>query len=122
MALLQAHLPFGDHDFYLCSPPSFMQAICDDLRAMNIADKRIHAEAFGPASIRRSRDAAAATPMRALATASVALAFTRSAMEARWNPGDASLLEIAEARGLAPAFGCRAGSAEPAAPASCAAR
>jgi ferredoxin len=33
-----------------------------------------------------------------------------STKEARWNPGDGSLLDLAEQRDLAPPFGCRGGS------------
>jgi len=40
----------------------------------------------------------------------VRVIFTKSAKEARWSPGDGSLLELAEARGLTPAYSCRAGS------------
>ncbi len=34
----------------------------------------------------------------------------KSGKEARWLPDSGSLLELAEARGLSPAFGCRGGS------------
>jgi ferredoxin len=111
MALLQATLPFGDHDFYLCGPAAFMQATYDGLRALNVPDERIHAEAFGPSGLRRALSGAA--ELEALpppATASVRIVFAETDKEARWNPGDGSLLEVAEARGLAPAFGCRGGS------------
>ena len=36
--------------------------------------------------------------------------FAASAKEARWAPGSGTLLELAEARGLAPEFSCRGGS------------
>ncbi|MDM0087359.1 MULTISPECIES: pyridoxamine 5'-phosphate oxidase family protein [unclassified Variovorax] len=107
MALLQATLPFGDHDFYLCGPPAFMQSVYDGLRGLGVADARIHAEAFGPASLQRS---GSDRPMLPAATQPVRLVFATSGKEARWKPGDGSLLEAAEARGLAPAFGCRGGS------------
>jgi ferredoxin-NADP reductase/predicted pyridoxine 5'-phosphate oxidase superfamily flavin-nucleotide-binding protein len=110
MALLKAHLPFGDYDFYLCGPPAFMQSVYDGLRGLNIADARIHAEAFGPASLRRTADAGTGPASKPASTESVRLVFTESGKEARWNPGDGSLLEVAEARGLSPAFGCRGGS------------
>lgn len=109
MALLQATLPFGDYDFYLCGPPGFMQSVYDGLRGLNIADARIHAEAFGPASLARSVDAGAPPPIPAAAEP-VRVVFATSAKEARWQPGDGSLLELAEARGLNPAHGCRSGS------------
>lgn len=107
MALLQARLPFGDHDFYLCGPPAFMQSVYDGLRGLGVADARIHAEAFGPASLQRS---GSDRPTLPAATQPVRLVFANSGKEARWKPGDGSLLETAEARGLSPAFGCRSGS------------
>ena len=41
-----------DYEFFVCGPPAFMQSVYDGLRTFNIADNRIHAEAFGPASLR----------------------------------------------------------------------
>ncbi len=108
--LLKAHLPFADYDFYLCGPASFMQSIYDGLRALNIADERIHAEAFGPSGLRRDRaNALVSNAPASVATEPVRVMFTQSAKETRWKPGGGSLLELAEGRGLTPAFGCRAG-------------
>lgn len=111
MALLKRMLPFGDYDFYLCGPPQFSQAIHDGLRDLNIADDRIHAEAFGPSSLARRIDAVVSAPvLRPPSTKPVPVAFTDSLKEARWTPESGSLLELAESRGLSPDFSCRAGS------------
>lgn len=112
MALLTRFLPFNDYDFYICGPQAFTQALYDGLRARNIADSRIHAEAFGPSSLVRKPDAVAVTeaPARAAATKPVPVAFMASAKEARWTPASGSLLELAEARGLQPEFSCREGT------------
>ena len=110
MALLQERLPFGDHDFYLCGPQDFMQALYDGLRGLDVRDSRIHSEGFGRASLKRSGDFAEDAPLPPPATRPVAIIFTESGKEARWNPGDGSLLELAEGRGLNPAFGCRGGT------------
>lgn len=110
MALLSQVLPFNDYDFYLCGPPQFTQALYDGLRTFNIADDRIHAEAFGPSSLQRSRDVVAEeNPLLPVATQSVPVKFMDSLKEARWTPDAGSLLELAEARGLSPAYSCRAG-------------
>ena len=112
MDALRAELPFDDYDFYLCGPPAFMQAIYDGLRGLNVADGRIHAEAFGPASLQRAPDLGAA-PAKAgppPATSSRPVFFMESSKEARWEPGSGTLLELAEARGLQPEFSCRAGT------------
>jgi hypothetical protein len=109
LALLRAALPFDDYDFYLCGPAPFMQSLYDGLRGLNIADVRIHAEAFGPASLQRSAsDGAAGGP--APAKQPVPVTFTRSGKDARWRPESGSLLELAESAGLAPEFSCRGGS------------
>ncbi|MBK5652199.1 MAG: 2Fe-2S iron-sulfur cluster binding domain-containing protein, partial [Rhizobium sp.] len=111
MALLSRVLPFNDYDFYLCGPPQFTQSLYDGLRGYNVADGRIHAEAFGPSSLVRKPDVAAAPPPRLPpATAPVAVTFAASMKEARWTPQSGTLLELAEARGLSPAFSCREGN------------
>ncbi|ABD27199.1 oxidoreductase FAD/NAD(P)-binding protein [Novosphingobium aromaticivorans DSM 12444] len=111
LQLLSAVLPFGDHDFYLCGPKGFMQAIYDALRGANVPDHRIHAEAFGPSSLVRRRDTTRETAPAAQPSAvPVPVLFTASLKEARWKPGEGTLLELAEARGLKPEFGCRSGS------------
>lgn len=110
-ALLKAHLSFNDYDFYLCGPPAFTQAQYDGLRALTIADHRIHAEAFGPSSLTRTSDTVKpATPQPPSATHPVPVLFAGSGKEARWAPGSGTLLELAEARGLSPEFSCRSGT------------
>jgi ferredoxin-NADP reductase len=111
MQLLSRFLAFGDYEFYLCGPPLFTQAIYDGLRGYNIADQRIHAEAFGPASLARTGDPGTATSDQSPpSTKPVSVAFMDSLKEARWTPETGTLLELAEARGLEPEFGCREGS------------
>jgi len=111
-ALLTRLLPFNDYDFYLCGPPAFTQALYDGLRDLNIADKRIHAEAFGPSSLIRAPEigAPAQAPVRPASTKPVPVAFMASAKEARWTPASGTLLDLAEARGLSPEFSCREGT------------
>ncbi|BAN49851.1 pyridoxamine 5'-phosphate oxidase family protein [Metapseudomonas resinovorans] len=110
-AQVQARLNLDDYDFYLCGPASFTQDMYDGLRAVNIADGRIHAEAFGPSTLHRQTDEQ--QPVRVqppAASAAVPVYFSASAREARWTPGSGSLLELAESRGLTPDFSCRGGS------------
>jgi ferredoxin-NADP reductase len=109
--LLKALLPFDDFDFYLCGPSAFTQDLYDGLRALRISDERIHAETFGPSSLRRQLDNPAPVAEQSpAATVPVPVLFARSAKEARWTPGSGSLLELAEGRGLSPEFSCRGGS------------
>lgn len=109
--LLSRFVPIEEADVYLCGPPPFMQAIYDDLRRRSILDVRIHAEAFGPASLVRIVDGPDMTPTRRPpASAPVHVVFTESMKEARWTPESGTLLDLAEARGLNPDYSCRAGN------------
>ncbi|WP_338547005.1 pyridoxamine 5'-phosphate oxidase family protein [Pseudomonas benzopyrenica] len=109
MALLERYLPFGDYDFYLCGPAAFTQGLYDGLRGHGIEDDRIHAEAFGPAGLMRTVTATAEVTRPAVSTETIPVRFTASGREARWTPAAGSLLELAEAQGLEPAFSCREG-------------
>ena len=111
LAQIKSVLSFDDYDFYLCGPAAFTQAIYDGLRDLNVADPRIHAEAFGPSTLKRRTDGQAATLVQPpAATEPVPVYFTASSKEARWAPDSGSLLELAESRGLTPEFSCRGGS------------
>jgi ferredoxin-NADP reductase/predicted pyridoxine 5'-phosphate oxidase superfamily flavin-nucleotide-binding protein/ferredoxin len=126
--LLRARLPFDDYDFYLCGPAAFMQSLYDGLRALNVPDARIHAEAFGASSIKRqegkeqisgqqsetqqghTRQDGVPQERARPATAPVPVRFLHAAKEVRWTPDGGSLLDLAEQSGLAPEFGCREGN------------
>ncbi len=88
-----------------------MQQMYDALRSVNVADGRVHAEAFGPSSLQRKADEGVPeVPMIAPSSTAVPVLFMRSAKEARWIPGGGTLLELAEQRGLSPEYSCRGGS------------
>lgn len=111
LAQIKAALSFDDYDFYLCGPTAFTQAIYDGLRDLNVADTRIHAEAFGPSTLTRRTDGQSVTFVQPPAASEpVPVYFTSSSKEARWKPEGGSLLELAESRGLTPEFSCRGGS------------
>ena len=108
--LLKSLLPFDDHEFFLCGPPGFMQALYDDLRDLGVRDARIQAEAFGPSSLKRRPDGATAAPTPpAPAAKQATVTFLRSGDAAEWTPRRGTLLEFAEGKGLNPPFSCRAG-------------
>ncbi|MEN3031839.1 pyridoxamine 5'-phosphate oxidase family protein [Chromobacterium amazonense] len=95
-------------DFYLCGPAGFMQALYDQLIGAGVADSRIHAEAFGPAGLQRIGRAGPTLPP--MADHAVAVRFSDAELDAAWQPGQGSLLELAEACGLNPDFSCRGGT------------
>ncbi len=109
--LMKRILPFDDYDFYLCGRPAFMQDIYSGLRSLDVSDDRIFAEAFGPASIRRTRnEKLREAGAKDLATHPIQIVFTESGKEGQWSPESGTLLEFAESNGLTPEFGCRSGS------------
>jgi ferredoxin-NADP reductase/predicted pyridoxine 5'-phosphate oxidase superfamily flavin-nucleotide-binding protein len=114
VALLQSVLDVEDFDqvdFVLCGPGAFTQGLYDSLRDLDVRDAQIHAETFGPSTLKRQADPdAIVIEQPPAATTSMPVVFERSAKEARWQPDGSSLLELAESRGLRPEFSCRGGS------------
>lgn len=109
--LLKQLLPFDDHEFYLCGPGGFMQALYDGLRELGVRDERIHAEAFGPAALTRRADAAApAAPPPLPPAREATVVFQRRGEASVWKPEHGNLLEFAEGKGITPPFSCRSGS------------
>ena len=87
-----------------------MQAIYNALRQLGVRDARIYAEAFGPASLKRQSDEGSAPAPHAEEAEQALIRFSTSGFEQRWNKGDDTILEVAEAHGLSPEYGCRSGS------------
>lgn len=79
---------------YLCGPAPLMASVEQVFADLGLAD-HVHLERFGPAPLDPSID-----------VGDGAVAFTRSGASA---PSVGTVLETAEAAGLAPAFGCRRG-------------
>jgi uncharacterized protein len=85
-------------DIYICGPAPFEAMVRDALAAMGVPPGQVRSESFVPG-------AADAAP--SIARAQVDFGGT----VAEWTQdANLSLLELAEAAGLAPAFGCRSGS------------
>ncbi len=114
LALVQEVLQIEDYDqadFVLCGPGGFTQALYDELRDLDVDDQRIHAETFGPSTLRRRPDPLAPViEQPAAATEAVTVTFQNAQINARWQPEAGSLLELAESQGLRPEFSCRGGS------------
>jgi ferredoxin-NADP reductase len=101
---LREVLPTNRFDFYLCGPGAMMHDLVAGLEAWGVPQERIHFEAFGPATVRRT------TPACNVGAIGSKVRFSRSSKEQRWNADAASLLELGEAVGVALASGCRAGN------------
>jgi ferredoxin-NADP reductase/phenylpropionate dioxygenase-like ring-hydroxylating dioxygenase large terminal subunit len=108
--VLREVLPFDDYEFYLCGPPPFMQLLYDGLAGLGVSKDRIHYESFATgAALRVEPKPDTAAPPGPAIEGSVAIRFAKSGVNAQWSRDKGSLLELAEAVGLAPAFGCRSG-------------
>ena len=105
--ILKAELALDDYQFYVCGPTGFMQKAYDEIRALGVVDAKISAEAFGPASLQRDVDVS--TQVGVVTADHAVVEFVPSAVEQGWSPQDGSLLDFAEAHGMTPASGCRAG-------------
>ncbi len=104
--LLRQFAPPGDFDFYLCGPSLFMNSLYSGLTGIGIQPDRIHYESFGPGTVLKPE--IAKKPVEP-GVPSTRVRFLRSLVEETWQPGDGTLLELAEEAGLDPAFGCRSG-------------
>ena len=105
--LVKAVLPLDDYDYYLCGPQSFMQSLYRGLTGLGVREERIHYESFGPATLLKS--SAEPKPRRKSEDRPVSVKFAGSDVEAVWTPDQGTLLDLAEAAGLSPAFSCRSG-------------
>jgi hypothetical protein len=103
--LIESLVKPSECDFYLCGPPPFMQSNFDGLVALGVNEDRIHFESFGTATIHKKR--MPVEPGDATATP-IPVRFAKSGKQVEWANG-LTLLELAEANGLAPEFGCRSG-------------
>ncbi len=110
--LLRKQLPLKPYHFYICGPTPMMDSLVPALEDWGVPDARIHFEAFGPASIKRRKDSTTSVSISQseAANTGIVVTFVRSDKQFSWQPSTGSLLEFAEANGIAVNSGCRAGS------------
>ncbi|HJM90992.1 MAG: 2Fe-2S iron-sulfur cluster-binding protein [Alphaproteobacteria bacterium] len=107
--LFKELLDSNNYDFYLCGPPPMMNSIVGDLGEWGVPEKNIHFEAFGPASVKKTKDEQKTDG--AAPDVSYEVNFARSNKKITWTPETGSLLELAECNGVnAINSGCRAGN------------
>jgi hypothetical protein len=92
-------------EVYLCGPGEFIRQMHDGLAAAGINPLCMRYEAFGPSTLLPARGAAPTDP-----ATTFNVSFARSGVEAIWTPSSGTILNLAEAAGVSPTFGCRAGS------------
>lgn len=104
--LLRRTLPHGRHQFYVCGPPSMMEALVPALVEWGVSISDIHYESFGPATVLLPGSVATSVA----AVTNVEIGFQRSGRTLVWDGQDASLLDFAERHGVTVESGCRSGS------------
>lgn len=104
IALLRRQLPLKPLQFYICGPTPMMADLVAALDEWGVPPSRIHFEAFGPASIKRS-----AAPQAEATAGDIVVTFAKSGKALPWQTDAGSLLEFAESHGINVDSGCRAG-------------
>ena len=109
--VLKSVLPSNNYDYYLCGNGSFMKSMYEGLTDWGVPEARIHYEAFGPATIKKT--AAGAPPAAAsggTAQKALQVTFGKSGKVVPWDPALLNLLDFALAQDVRIDSGCRAGS------------
>lgn len=88
-----------ERDVFLCGPQGLMDAATEILQDKGLPEQRLHRESFG---LRR------ATSLATDQSLGGAVSFTQSGISVEAD-GQSTLLELAEAAGMTPKHGCRAG-------------
>ncbi len=108
VAVMKRLLKSSNYEFYVCGPSSMMETVTRDLQSWGVPRDDIKLEAFASDSLVNSAanegnaTADHAKPRR--------VHFARSKKTVSWTPSTKSLLELAEASGIKPRFGCRSGN------------
>ena len=108
-ALVKEMLRGSDHDFYVCGPTAFMKELYGGLRDWGVPETRIHYEFFGAGSALGEEDASVTSGSTVDCCTEIEVIFASSGVTANWQPTSGSILELAEAHGLSPAYSCRSG-------------
>ena len=109
--LFKQLLPSNNYDFYMCGPPPMMNAVVSDLEEWGVPEERIHFEAFGPASVKKVKEAHNENEeASADANQTYTVKFTKSGKEVEWNADCDTLLDLAEENDIIMDSGCRAGN------------
>jgi ferredoxin-NADP reductase len=114
---IQRLLPLDNYEVYMCGPPPFMQAMYVLLTSLGINKESIAYEFFGPASLlseeekRRAADdfGAIGKPVSVQSEDGIHITLNKSDHDFVWDGSSESILSFLEARGIEPAFSCRAG-------------
>lgn len=108
--LFKRVLPSNNLDFYICGPPAMMASLVIGLEDWGVPESRVHFEAFGPATVKKTHQARKSAEPAESETAAFEVSFARSNKTISWNADYESVLDFAEANDIAIESGCRAGN------------
>jgi ferredoxin-NADP reductase len=108
--VLKSVLPSNNYDYYLCGNGSFMKTMYEGLTEWGVPDAKIHYEAFGPATIKKTTATPPTTTATAAGAKAVQVTFGKSGKVVAWDPATLNLLDFALANEVRIDSGCRAGS------------
>ena len=108
--LFKKVLPSNNYDYFICGPPPMMQTLVPDLETWGVPEKKIHFEAFGPATVKKKPKVEAVPAAGAAAAPEIKVKFSQSKKEFVWNSKFESLLECGEESGISMSSGCRIGN------------
>lgn len=106
---LKKILPSNNYDFFICGPGPMMEDVVNGLREWGVPDSSVFFEAFGPASVKRTKTVAPFM-VETKAGPSFDIIFAKSGRTVQWSAAAESLLEFAEEQGVVMDSGCRAGN------------
>jgi uncharacterized protein len=105
-SLLQKLSADARMEFFLCGPPRMMQAVAAHLLDAGVLQSRIRTESFGPSSLSFQT---AINEENRPQESEISVTFQRENITVPWNESSGTLLELAEAHGIALEYGCRYG-------------
>lgn len=109
-AVLQQVRRVQEADAYVCGPACFLADARAALLRAGAAPGRVHAEAFASPGAGITRPGENTEDAGSRATGPFRVRFASSGVEATWTPRTGTLLDLAEAAGLAPPANCRSGA------------
>ncbi len=106
--LFKRLLPSSNYHFYICGPPPMMATILEDLTVWGVPEDHIKFEAFGPATVRKTR--ATLSGVARVPAVECTVTFSKSSRTCKWTNDATVLLELAETNGVVIDSGCRVGN------------
>jgi hypothetical protein len=111
LELVKSYLQSTNYEFYICGPPPMMESLVGPLAKWGVAKSDIHTEAFGPATVGKSRGQTASDRVKPPpATERRQVKFSKAGKTCQWDGQAENLLDLASREGIAIESGCRAGN------------